>query len=214
LVVISQSCDIVRSHEERPYVQVAALSPATHEELNLAEARTRPRYGYLEALRPLGLIVDFDITVTVAKITVAGWQRNQGCTTDEEQRDFALALARHKQRFAFPDDFNLALKPLRRWIERRSEKLNAAGEMLRAIEQIRVRCADWSDPEDLEFIAVLIGDPDIARRQSWDAPCGEMAKTVQSTYSKSTFRLASWQELSAEDYLRSDRLDLDGLSDA
>lgn len=215
VVVVSQSCDIVRAYGERPLVQVAALARATEAELAQIEARAKPRYGFLTPLKMHGLVVDFDIVASADKQLVATWERQAGCATDGEQRDFAAALARHKQRFAFPDAFQDALKPLRRWIERRAEKPNAAGGMLRSIEQIRVICDDWSKPErGLEFIGLLIGDPAAADRLTWAAPLAEMQKSVTGTYPEAVMRLATWSELSAAEYVRSDRLDLDGLSDA
>ncbi len=167
-VIISQSCDIVRSHDDRPFVQIAALAPATTAEIASIEARKKPRYGFLTPLKEHGLVVDFDVVASTEKKLVATWDRQTGCASDHAQREFATAIARHKHRFAFPDEFNAALKPLRRWIQRRADKQNAAGAMLRSIEQIRVRCNDWSKSgTDIEFVGVLLGDPTLAERQTW-----------------------------------------------
>ena len=215
VAVISQSCDIIRNHVERPFVQVAALIPANDAEMAQIEARAKPRYGFLAPLKALGLVVDLDLVANVQKELVATWGRQAGCQNDDEQRDFATALARHKQRFAFPDEFNGALKPLRTWIKRREKKANTAGQMIRAIEQIRVRCEDWANPsDDIEFIAILLGDPPAADRQSWAQNVTEIGDTVRAVYPNAIFRLTTSTELSAAEYIATDRLDLDGLSDA
>jgi hypothetical protein len=114
LVVVSQSCDIVKKCTASEYVEVSPLVEIAEEAQLYAIRKGRQlRYAYLPGLADRKLAVDLDRTMTVEKAVVAGWNRIPGCTTDVERRDFADALARKRQRFAFPDSFNAGLSKFR-----------------------------------------------------------------------------------------------------
>ena len=214
LALVSQSCDIIRSEVERPYVQVAALVPVDAKEMDAIKRRRKPRYAAYGALEQHGFAVDLDLVATVDKRVVSRWMRHEGCASSQERTDFSAALARHKERFAFPDEFNKALVPMRRWIERKFEKPNVHGEMLRSIEEIRVCCDDWESPSpELDFVGVLIGEPDATRRLGWADSMKALEATLTPTYPQASLRLATRNELTVEEYKSSVRLDLDGLSD-
>jgi len=215
MIVISQSCDIVRRPEDRPQVQVAPLLEATEDELTAVLGKRRPRYATFDALAQCGLVADLDVVATVDKHVVAGWERSGGCTSEAERSEFAAALARHKHRFAFPDGFDAMIKDFRRWIERRAGKPNDAGNMIRAIDEIRVRCDDWeAEPLELEFICILKGEPLPADRDAWEKPRAELASKVTAACPEAFVRIVSKGELSLTEYQNSHFLDLDGLSDA
>jgi hypothetical protein len=215
MIVISQSCDIIRDHSERPFVQVSPLLEASESELVAIAEKQRPRYATFGALAENSLVVDLDVVATVDKRIVADWERAGGCSSEAERAEFAASLARHKQRFAFPDGFDATIKDFRRWIERRAKKPNAAGEMIRAIEEIRVRCDDWeADPLALELICILKGDPPAEQRQSWNAPRGELESKLTAACPDAFVRIASKVEVGLIEYQESHFLDLDGLSDA
>ena len=215
MIVISQSCDIVRDASERPHVQVAPLLDVDPQELMAVLGKRRPRYTTFDSLVQLRLVVDLDVVATVAKQVVAGWDRSGGCSSEEERAEFGAALARHKQRFAFPDGFDRALKDFRRWIERRGGKNNTAGEFIRAIDEIRVRCDEWEcDAPELEIICVLKGDPPAEQRNSWEDPRGELESKITPVCPGAFVRVVSKDEFSLTEYQASHFLDLDGLSDA
>jgi hypothetical protein len=104
--IVTQTCDIVRSCSTRPFIEISPLVelPPTFN-MTSAQRGQLSRYGWLPLLNESRLVVDLDRTMTVEKAVVAGWSRTPGLTTDSECRDFARALARKRQRFAFPDDF-------------------------------------------------------------------------------------------------------------
>lgn len=114
VAIVSQSCDIIRDVELKPFVQVAALERADEPELERTRTLGSPGLVYLPSLAPLGLVVNLDTVAAVQKEVVATWDRQPGCASDAEQRSLAAALARHRQRFAFPDEFNKAVKPVAR----------------------------------------------------------------------------------------------------
>jgi hypothetical protein len=67
------------------------------------------------------LAADLDRTMTVEKAVVAGWQRVQGCHSDDEARVFAQALARKRVRVALPDDFTAFIRGLQNRIKEKHE---------------------------------------------------------------------------------------------
>lgn len=215
MVIVSQSCDIVRDPAERPYVQVSPLLEATSEELAAVAGKRRPQYATFGVLAEQGLVVDLDVVASVHKQVVAGWERAGGCATEAERAELAESLARHKQRFGFPDGFDRTLKDFRRWIERRANQNNESGSFIRAIDEIRVRCDDWeADPLSLEFICILKGDPPTQDRDAWDGPRADLESKITPKCPDAFVRIATKGEVSLIEYQESHFLDLDGLSDA
>lgn len=215
VAVISQSCDIVRCHEQKPYVQVAALTPANEAELAQAKAGANVRYGFLSALAPKGLVVDFDIAATVDKETVRRWTRDDGCANDNERRVFSASLARHRERYAFPDEFSLVIRPIRKWIEKKRSANSSNGDFVRAIKEVRVECADWDEPAALILFFLLDEDHTPDQRAEWDEIAIVMAeKAATEKYKDVAIRVLTLDDLSAREYLATIRVDLDGLSDA
>jgi hypothetical protein len=98
LVVLSQTCDIVRSCAERPYLEITPLVNVDEPELRAIERGRRPRYAFIPGLRDKELVADLDRVMTVEKAVVASWMRVPGCMTDQEARDLARALARKRTR--------------------------------------------------------------------------------------------------------------------
>jgi len=214
--VLSQSCDIIRDYGVRPFIQLAAVRSFNGEEMARIEAGRDVRYLFIPALKADGLAADLDLVATVDKKWLVSRERLPGCSSDLERRKLAATLARHRQRFAFPNRFNDVMKPLRRWLEDKRNKQSVAGEFVRAISEIRVATEDWADPIELQFIVILQDDIEDADRAEWarsQVPVLER-KTQSDWCSGTSFRLATVDELTARDIFQTDRLDLDGLSDA
>jgi hypothetical protein len=215
VAVVSQSCDIIRAIATHPYIQVAALvSVQDPAEMREIMAGRKPRYGYLASLAADGLAIDFDVVASVRKETVARWPRSPGCETSAEQRAFSQALARHRRRYAFPDNFNEAMGPLRKFIKRREGKNSAAGRFVDAISQIRVGSNDWANPLIIDLVCIMSEPPSLDQLEDWKQPMDEMLKTFSAVYPGSTIQASHPDEMSASEYLGLIRLDLDGLSDA
>lgn len=214
LILLSQSCDIVRDSADRPYVQVAPLLHVTDAEFAAIVGKRRPRYATFSALAEHGLVADLDVISTIQKEVVARWDRTGGCIDETERAEFAICLARHKQRFAFPDGFDATIKKFRRWIERRAEQNNPSGDFIRIIDEIRVRCDDWfGNPLALEFICILKRDPVPGELQTWESPRAQLELQVTPDCPDSFVRIAAKVDVSLIEYQASHYLDLDGLSD-
>jgi hypothetical protein len=215
LVILTQSCDIVRDHAHRPFVQVAGLVPATDGEIARAIAGETPSRIYMEKLQGMGLLIDLDVSATVTKESVSKWPRVCGCETDEQQRRFSAALGRHRQRFAFPNEFNELVKPVRRWMESKRSAASPFGNFVRAIKEVRIRTDNWEKPQSLEFILLLNEEVPEAEKRDWDKAISTLqGKAIHEAYPAAEFSMITYDDISAREYLTSDRLDWDGLSEA
>jgi hypothetical protein len=113
VVVVSQSCDLVRSCADQPFVKVAALQRVDSDFLDDVKRRRRPRYAYIPAVADRLLVANLDAVSTVEKSVIAAVQdRLRGCRTDAEVREFAFALSRNIERVAFPNDFTTAMRSI------------------------------------------------------------------------------------------------------
>ena len=217
VILISQSCDIIRDVEHRPFVHVAALVLATDEEIARAIRRETPSRVHLECIVDQHLLIDLDVTATIHKSVVATWLRTPGCQSDDERRRIAAALARFRQRFAFPDDFNALVQPIRKWIESKRSKQSAQGNFVRAMNEVRVRCADWENPAEITFYVMVNAMPEAAEMADWLAAAKTLeqkAAAAKGRYPSPEFQIVRYDDLSAGEYLMTDRLDWEGLSDA
>jgi len=215
-VVLTQSCDVVRKYKDRPFVAVSPLAQVSDDDLGTIVKGRRPQFVAIPAILPKKLVADLDRVMTVDKQVVAGWPRTKGCTNDGEVREFSRAVARKHARFAFPNDFNEFAADLDMRIREKHGKQSEEGAALRDLEEIRVRAAPSWEAAEVELTFWFIAKPKAASdlRKSgvlrmWDArvPAKGRFKRVFS-------QITTYEELTAEDYLDSDRLDLDHLSAA
>jgi hypothetical protein len=216
LVVVTQTCDIVRSCVTRPYVEVAPLVRVSEDNLHQVKRGRRPAHATLPALEKDQLVVDLDRVMTVEKSIVASWKRTPGFTRDADGRAFAQALARKRVRFAFPDDFTSLAKKLQARLGDKHDKNTDEGRGLRALREIRV-CASpsWDAASTEIFFWFIRDDADaIFEGNSWADLLKEWLKLVPATgrFTSVDGQVATLPEMTAEDYVDSDPLDLDHLS--
>ena len=215
VAMLTQTCDIIRDCQKRPFVEVAPLVELEPHVVEEVRRLKRPRFAYVSATAYEGLVADLDRTMTVQKAVVAHWTRLSGFDTEQEARDFALALSRKRSRFAFPDDFTRATKDLQRRIVAAHTKQTAEGAHLRSLREIRVRAAPSWDHETVELDWWFIKENDPEDTQSeWrtfvDRWIGLFEQAGRfKINSRTACRL---QDISAQDYVESDHLDLDRLS--
>ena len=153
LVMLSQTCDVVRNCRARPFVEVAPLVEMDEPWVEEIRRLKRPAFAFVPATAGERLVADLDRTMSVEKALVAGWTRIPGWATDDELREFALALARKRSRFAFPDDFVAAARNLQTHVADKHDRQTEEGAHLRALREIRVRAAPslgaWRSPTEL-----------------------------------------------------------------
>jgi hypothetical protein len=226
LVVVSQTCDIVRGHSDRPYVQVAPLVRTDEVGLDLVRARMRPRFAYLPALADECLIADLDRVFTVEKTLLARWERIPSCEDEGQRRSFSETIRRYYNRPAFPEAFVQAVRGLEAWFRDKHDRWADPpkkgptpfhpGACLRALEMVLVRANPaWEAPTfHVDVLLVRKSDEDGISAETWkkfmDACKGKVTLPAHIT--------SSWHEmpllhLQAKRYLESEVLDLDYLSD-
>lgn len=213
LVVLTQTCDIVRGCIDRPYIEVA---PLVEVEANLHESISRgdrPNYAVVASLRERRLVADLDRTMTVEKSIVAGWKRTEGPTSDATARSFARALGRKRTRPAFPDDFVHAVGELQKRIKSKHDKNSAEGMLLQSLREIRVTAIDgWDAPEVMLFFWFVRGLVD--KGADLSAPVEAWMKLFKlgGRFTEVAGVAVTLDQMKARDYVESDALDLDYLS--
>lgn len=216
LVVITQTCDIVRSCTERPYVEVCPLVEVDDDRLREVQRGRRPAYGFVPLVADRKLVADLDRVMTVEKPVVAGWERTPGWGTDAEARSFALALARKRVRFAFPDDFTSLVRKLQKRLEEKHDRESVEGRALRGLREIRVSASpSWDDaPCTLTFFFVRNGEDVDFEGKSWSTFVEAWLKLAPESgrFTKIYGQVTTLEDLRASDYVDSDPLDLDHLS--
>jgi len=216
LVLVTQTCDVVRSCVDRPFVEVAPLVQVSVATLHEVERGRRPACAFVPTFAERRLVVDLDRIMTVEKSVVMPWVRTPGCTTDEEVRALALALARKRARVAFPDDFVELASNLTQRMTSRHDKERDEGVALRSLREIRVRAAPSWEANEVALTFWFIrdeGDPKVDERgpdhylDSWLklVPADGRFTSIDGT-------IQTLDDLTARDYVESDPLDLNHLS--
>lgn len=216
LMIATQTCDIVRRCQDRPFVEVCPLVEVGEDELHQIERGQRPRYAYVPAVAKERLVGDLDRVMTVEKAVVASWTRTVGCDSDAETRTLARALARKRVRFAFPDDFTRLVRKLQSRLQQKHGKNSDEGRALRSLREIRVRAApSWSaDAVQLLFWFLRNeNEPDFEGKE-WDDQRKKWLKLVRASdrFTQVDGIVTTLDDITARDYVESDPLDLDHLS--
>lgn len=212
-LVQTQTCDLVRSCQDRAYVQLHPLVQVAPDFLADVKKGRRPAYAYVPGLAEQGLVADLDRIMTVEKAVLADWLRIPGWHSDDEGRRLTDALIRKIGRFAFPDDFNLLCQSLQRRLKTKHEKQSDEGKALQALREIRVQASpSWSSPRiEIFFWFVLEEDSEASlagkHLETWLA-----LVPAKQPYCQIDGQIVFLEDLTAQEYLSSERLDLDYLS--
>lgn len=215
-MVVSQTCDIVRSVATREFVELSPLVTVPAAQLGQVQRGRMPRYLTCTGMGEQALAADLDQITTVEKSLLVRYndQRVAGVADDAEGRRLASALARKRARAALPDAFVAYLAPLQKRVKERHDKQTAEGEFLRSMREIRVAVdPDWSAPQidvEMMFLFETLDDVPADAEAQVEALIGLLP--ASDTYHVSGRHL-SLEALTAAHYVGSDALDLDALSD-
>lgn len=216
LVVLTQTCDIVRSCTVKPYVEVAPLVAVSAEALHQVKRGRRPAHATLPALVGASLVADLDRVMTIEKSIVAAWSRTPGYTADADGRSFAQALARKRVRFAFPDDFTDFVAKLHDRIRDKHGKVTDEGHGLRALREIRVQATPYWDAAQVDIFFWFLRDNDHAATsgRNWADFMKAWLNLVpaKGRYQSVNGQVAALDDMTAAEYVGSDPLDLDHLT--
>jgi hypothetical protein len=216
-VIVSQTCDLVRSCAERPFAEVCPLVKLLDEEIDFVVRGRRIQFATLPGLNDQSLAADLDRIMTVEKALLVHHddRRRSGISTDFDARSFADALSRKRSRAALPTAFVHAAGQMRDRVVRNHKKNTAEGRFLRSVLEIRV-CPrpNWSASEiEVEFYFIFrnqTGIPDGADHLV-DALLSRIT-TSSDWFVAASGRAVGLDALSAATYLDSYHLDLDHLS--
>jgi hypothetical protein len=215
VVVLTQTCDIVRSCRGRPFVEVAPLIQLDEARLRETRKALLVNRAYVPGIADRRLVADLDRVMTVEKAVLAEWARTPGCSTDAEARAFGECLSRKRARPAFPDDFVGAMARLQRRIRDRHGRSSIEGQLLAALREIRVHASpSWDAAQVLvRFLFIKDSDPEGLEGQ-WasqvEAWCDLADHNGRFTISDP--EVGRLEDFTARDYVESSRLDLDWLS--
>lgn len=218
MVVVTQTCDVVRSCADRPFVQLSPLIQLDEDAAREASRGMRPRYAAVPALGDTAF-ADLDRIVTLEKSLLAAVSRQPGCSDDRQRRRFAASVGRKFGRVAFPDDLELSLRALTSRIKSKHDKNSPEGMALAALEEIRVTASpSWeSDRIDvfLSFCSATAADAlDVMSEDEWDSLVDDWIARSSPTgvIARVDGAMVPLDDLTALEYVDSDRLDLDHLS--
>jgi hypothetical protein len=216
VVVLSQTCDLVRSALERPFVEVAPLVRMEPSKIEEVRRLRRPRYAYVPGVADRQLVADLDRIMTVEKAVVMTWRRTPGGASETERGAFAEALARKRSRPAFPDDFVQFVLPLKNLLTRRAGKKSAEGLVVDALLEIRVEADPGWDAARVELMFWFVRPEDSelgGLSADWSSWVESWLKLLPASVRyRAQGAAVPLSRMTALDYCRSDRLDLDHLS--
>jgi hypothetical protein len=220
LAVVSQTCDIIRMQADRRFVIMCPL--VAHDE-RVAKDVVRGRRPNLFRIEgaPEHFFADISRMMSVDKRVLARWPRSDGFTSEEGRARFGAALERKFGRFAFPNDFDDAVKEFKERVwSRHGSRDSEPGKVYRSLEQIRFAAApDWdSAPASITVVAILHpeGNREVDRATIQKELEGQIAKIElpgEMAWGDPNLVLATLDDLTARDYLSSQRADFDFLCD-
>jgi hypothetical protein len=198
-VVLTQTCDLVRDCQDRPYLEISPLVEIKTNFLEEVRKMKRPQYAYIPGVAEKNLVADLDRVMTVEKSIVAAWERISGCHNDQDSTFFGQALSRLQKRMINKHDRN-----------------TPEGSALRQLSEIRVEATPSWNTERVNLIFWFIRpqDDDPFNDEEWSEFLVKWRKLIPSSgrYQSVNAAVKSLEDLTAKEYVESKRLDLDRLS--
>lgn len=216
LIVISQTCDIVRETGGRHYVAVCPLIKVDTEQIKETFKGRKPYLAAIENTQD-DVFADLRRTFSVAKSLLATWNHCSGFSSEAGRVRFAAALERKFGQFAFPNEFDQATKKFRDRVWSRHDKTESEpGKVYRSIQQIRYRATpDWEASE--RNICILIVLNEEANREvelpvikaELDRQFDKIEWPTGYKWDTPTYMMQTPDNLTASDILNSRRADFD-----
>lgn len=218
VVVVSQTCEVVRMRHEDEVVAVCPLVQRDETEQRAIAKGRRPSLAIVENSPP-GSFADLSRIMSISKDLLSSWERKSGFCDSRKRLRFAAALERKFGRFAFPDDFNLSMSGFQKRVWSKHDKASDIGKVYRSIRQIRFRVSpDWNASNRKIAIIAILEDEDVVEidrktiGQELADQIANIALPEGYDWAEPKFILLRLSELSAEDLLESQQADFDFLS--
>ncbi|MER6313605.1 hypothetical protein ABT237_07520 [Streptomyces sp. NPDC001581] len=157
VVIISQTCDVVRDTKE--YLQVAPLVRLTGNTARQAAKGAMPGYVLVPEA---DAFADLDHVATVSKQHLAMLVPQRGVASTQDLRLFGMRVGRRFSRFAFPDAVSEWLQPLKGLvIDKAGRATSALGRVLdEQVESLRLECSpSWDEGAPYELTLLVVVKP-------------------------------------------------------
>jgi hypothetical protein len=212
MVLVSQTCDIVRPLNEEPNVFAMPVFKTENTRILGPAARNSTRYFLLDASR--GLIVDATTVAVIEKPLLEALTPEVGISTDDQRRRFGRWLARRFRRPALEDDLVAAIvKPILENLRALQAEGRLDMELLDQILEARIHMASSTLPYAFDLLFMVeVGDlqamelrlaPLVGEMRSWFRP---EAASLRTWYAR------CYADISVADYEASDQIYLDEYS--
>ena len=156
--IISQTCEVVRTCVQRPMIHIASVVALEGPVLDEARRGWRPQYVPVPWAGD-DQFADLEMQGSVEKSVLLDSTPIAACPDSDAARQFSSGLARHRSRFAFPDDVAPTLAPLIGRFREKSGKDTPQGRRIDEVVEIRARATpDWYASEVSVELVFLI-DP-------------------------------------------------------
>ena len=216
LMIVSQTCDIVRDCIERPYLEVCPIVVLPQDKISSVQGGYWPQFLYLPEIGKQDLAADLDRIMTIEKSCILFLSDcRQTCFKSENEiRILAAALCRKRSRVAFPDALGRSLSDFRSRILNKYKKNSLEGQFLQASREIRIQARPSWEAIEVEINLLFVFE----RSASIPVGADQHIDNLISRVKRDTWlievegRAVGLDQLSAAAYLESDRLDLDHLS--
>jgi hypothetical protein len=160
-VLVSQTCDVVQSHQERPTVQAAKLIQLKGMMAQEAADGRRPRFVAVPN-EGASWFADLEFIGTIDKLALVRLSKREGVLGDYQVRSFAEAVGRRFSRFPFPDEVTDQTNALVRELREKYRKgASPLGRVLQQALQLRLEARPrWDDPDAVVTLFVIC-DPGV-----------------------------------------------------
>jgi hypothetical protein len=205
--IISQTCEVARPCTQRPLVHIAAVVTLHGATLDEAKRGWRPQYVAVPWAGD-DQFVDLELQGAVEESVLLNAGQVASCPDSVSAMRFSSGLARHRARFAFPDDLAPTLTPLVNRLREKAGKDTPQGRRIDEVIEIRARASPNWDAERISVELVFLINPLRLPSQSLtaDPPSAllaeiggldaqRLAELLDDVTIDSTRRNALWQRL-------------------
>ena len=123
-------------------------------------------------------------------------------------------LSRRSSRFAFPDDFIAAVRPIQERLRDKHRRASLEGRVYREVREIAVAATPAWESHDPSIVFLFIRNDDVSTSAEFDSVIESlMARFVATgSFKDPEYRIVSLSKMTADIYVASDPLDLDNLT--
>jgi hypothetical protein len=137
VVVLTQTCDLQRTHAAQAHCLVAPIVIVTPDIAHDVACWKRPSLLALPWLKD-GMVADLSHVTTVERSVLVGKKSMGRPRNSREEFQFAEAVARYLIRPALPDDLVLALVPFVDRVKNKHDRESDEGRVLRLVSEFRL----------------------------------------------------------------------------